>query len=211
VFSALCARKADDQYAPLHLQPPALGRLRRLRTLDASSNTQLRAPAGWGGGATLPALAALPTLRLLDVRRCPRVGAYGQGHAELLKAAFGGAFAGTVTVSEDEDSGNGSGGDSVTVNEGEALVVRLTTQREAWAAKEHAADRDATLIKSQIAPHCTGVLRRRLALVFGDTTDPARVEVGSARALVTFVCGSLHSAHAQLTINTHIHIYSARR
>ena len=36
----------------------------------------------------------------------------------------------------------------------------------------HASDRDATLLRSQLEPHCTGVLRRRLSLVFGDTTDP---------------------------------------
>jgi len=55
-------------------------------------------------------------------------------------------------------------------------VQVLITERPPEEKKLHAADRDATFLRSQIAPHCTGVLRRRLALVFGDTTDPALEE-----------------------------------
>ena len=44
------------------------------------------------------------------------------------------------------------------------------------SAKAHAADRDATLLRSQLEPHSTGVLRRRLALSFGETTDPELVD-----------------------------------
>ncbi|KNC76913.1 hypothetical protein SARC_10610 [Sphaeroforma arctica JP610] len=50
------------------------------------------------------------------------------------------------------------------------------TLRAAKSEKLHAADRDATLLRSQLTPHSTGTLRRRLALVFGDTTDPDTVD-----------------------------------
>lgn len=42
--------------------------------------------------------------------------------------------------------------------------------------KLHAADRDATLLRSQLQPHCTPTLRRSLALVFGEYTNPDQVE-----------------------------------
>jgi hypothetical protein len=52
----------------------------------------------------------------------------------------------------------------------------LVTARALFDDKSHAADRDATLVRSQLQPFSTGTLRRRLALVFGDTTDPDTVE-----------------------------------
>jgi len=41
--------------------------------------------------------------------------------------------------------------------------------------KLHAADRDASVLRSQLEPHCTPTMRRRLALVLGEATDPATV------------------------------------
>ena len=52
------------------------------------------------------------------------------------------------------------------------------TLREPKEAKSHAADRDATQLRSQLEPFSTGTLRRRLSLVFGDTTNPEEVERG---------------------------------
>jgi hypothetical protein len=66
-------------------------------------------------------------------------------------------------------------------NHAELLAAKLGPRIECLVSTkntptEHAADRDATLIKCQMGPHCTGVLRRRLSMVFGDTTDPEKVE-----------------------------------
>ena len=65
----------------------------------------------------------------------------------------------------------------------EALLARSLagvtcpmTLREPKEKKQHAADRDPSLLRSQLEPLCTGTLRRRLALVFVDTTDPEEVQ-----------------------------------
>ena len=50
------------------------------------------------------------------------------------------------------------------------------SEKGGFEDRTHAADRDGTLIASQIAPYSTGTLRRRLALVFGETTDPDKVD-----------------------------------
>ena len=72
----------------------------------------------------LEALAAGCTnLKRLDLRRVAKIGEYGQGHAQLLSAALGPSI--------------------------EVLISEHTTPRE---AKLHAADRDATLLRSQIEP-----------------------------------------------------------
>jgi hypothetical protein len=95
----------------------------------------------------LDALATLPRLSVLDLRRVSKIGEYGKGHAELLSERMGPSV--------------------------RCLITEQTTPPE---KKQHAADRDATLLRSQIEPHATGTLRRRLAMVFGDTTDPSKVE-----------------------------------
>ena len=55
-------------------------------------------------------------------------------------------------------------------------VEFFITPRVLFEDRDHAADRDAGLIGSQLEPHATGTLRRRLALTFGDTTDPEKVD-----------------------------------
>jgi hypothetical protein len=127
--------------------PLELGQLKALEKLDASSN-HFRVAHDKAPLAVLQldSLATLPRLRLFDLRHVAKIGEYGQNHAELLAAKLG---------------------------TGVCLITERTTPRE---KKQHAADRDATLLRSQIEPHATGTLRRRLALVFGDTTDPTKVE-----------------------------------
>ena len=129
--------------------PVEIGQLGALKHLDASSN-HFRVAHDKRPFAVLQ-LEALATgcknLKLLDLRRVAKIGEYGKGHAQLLSEALGASV--------------------------EVLLSEQKTPRE---AKIHAADRDATLLRSQIEPHATGTLRRRLAMVFGDTTDPAVVE-----------------------------------
>lgn len=54
-------------------------------------------------------------------------------------------------------------------------VTYHVTVKVPFEQKLHAADRDATHIHSQLAPHCTPTLRRRLALAFGEVTNPELV------------------------------------
>jgi hypothetical protein len=127
--------------------PVELGQLKSLEKLDASSN-HFRVAHDKAPLAVLQldALATLPKLQFFDLRHVAKIGEYGHNHAELLRTKLG---------------------------SGVCLITEHATPRE---KKKHAADRDATLLWSQIEPHATGTLRRRLALVFDDTTDPAKVE-----------------------------------
>jgi hypothetical protein len=50
------------------------------------------------------------------------------------------------------------------------------TLKLAHEEKLHAADLDATLLRSQLQPHCTPTLRRALEEAFGERTDPDEVE-----------------------------------
>jgi len=94
----------------------------------------------------LDAIKTLPALRLLDVQFCPRLAQYGSDDIERLSEFLG-----------------------------ERVECILTQQTVPPEKKLHAANRDASLLRSQILPHSTGALRRRLALVYGDTTDPELV------------------------------------
>lgn len=49
------------------------------------------------------------------------------------------------------------------------------TVRVPFSERLHAADRDGRLLRSQLEPLCTLTLRRRLALIFGEPTNPAVV------------------------------------
>ena len=95
----------------------------------------------------LEALTMLPALRMLDVQFCPRLAQYGSNDVVRLSQILG-----------------------------ERVNCLLTQQTVPPEKKLHAANRDATLLRSQIVPHCTGALRRRLSLVYGDTTDPEIVD-----------------------------------
>ena len=92
-------------------------------------------------------LSLLPSLHTLNIQHCSKIGKYG---------------------STDQQE--------ITTRLGPSVNCSITQQLIPPEQKLHAADRDATLLKSQIAPHCTGALRRRLALVYGDTTNPEEVE-----------------------------------
>lgn len=165
--SLICLNLSRNEMRQLH---PAIGSLRVLVELDVSRNFLRRLPAELGqlnclekldassnhfrvahdktplAALQLDSLAALPRLQMFDLRHVAKIGEYGKHHADLLSAKLG---------------------------PGVCLITEHKTARE---RKQHAADRDATLLRSQIEPHATGTLRRRLALVFGDTTDPAKVE-----------------------------------
>jgi hypothetical protein len=95
----------------------------------------------------LEALTKIPALRVLDVQFCPRLAQYGSNDVERLGKVLG--------------------------SDVDCLLTQQTVPPE---KKLHAANRDATLLRSQIVPHCTGALRRRLSLVYGDTTDPEIID-----------------------------------
>ena len=149
--------------------PPAIGELAALTALDVSRNFLKRLPTELGrlarlvtldassnrlkvSGIALDALATLVALRLLDLRYNNKICDSAQAGCEFDVTAL--------------------------------LAARLpgvccpTTPRALFHEKTHAADRDAEDIASQLAPFSTGTLRRRLALVFGETTDPDKVERG---------------------------------
>ena len=141
--------------------PSELGRLKKLVTLNASSNmmrslatlsldaiSTLNTGDAGGGGVSAGGSSGkgCTALRLLDLRHIFKIGEKGQGHLAEINRRLG------------------------------AEVTVLVTPRIPVTEKDHAADRDATLIRSQIEPHCTGVLRRRLAMCFGETTNPGDVE-----------------------------------
>ena len=98
----------------------------------------------------LDALASLPALQLLDLRY----------NNQICDVATAGCEFDVTALLADRLPG----------------VRCLTTPRASFRDRQHAADRDAEDISSQLAPFSTGTLRRRLSLVFGDTTDPAEVE-----------------------------------
>ena len=151
--------------------PSALGELRALTALDASRNFLHRLPAALGQCArlatlivssnalrvsrlSLRALAGLPALRTLDLRFNNKI--HDAGHVALLAAALPQLALAAAAA------GGGRGA--------------LVTPRAAFHERPHAADRDGTLLASQLAPFNTATLRRRLALVFGEATDPGQVE-----------------------------------
>ena len=154
-------RHLDLSRNEVKLLPPTIKTLVSLTSLDVSRNRLRRLLPELGllfnlvhlnvssnsmrglKDLALEQLATLTSFRLFDVRRMQSIGAYGQNHRELLAELL------PTTV--------------------ECL---LTEQRYPKGGGIHASDRDATLLRSQLEPHCTGVLRRRLSLVFGDTTDP---------------------------------------
>ena len=86
----------------------------------------------------LDALATLPRLSVLDLRRVSKIGEYGKGHAELLSERMGPSV--------------------------RCLITEQTTPPE---KKQHAADRDATLLRSQLEPLSTPMLRRYETHAFG--------------------------------------------
>ena len=88
-------------------------------------------------------LSGLNCLRSLDLQHNNHIGTYNSDHSSLLSTSLS-----------------------------LPLCSLLLTSQSDPSKKPHAADRDATLLLSQIAPHATSILRRRLALVFGDVTDP---------------------------------------
>ena len=156
-------RVLDMSGNEMKLLPDALGHLTALEHLDVSRNflrtimpeaalTRLRSLVHLDASSNcfrgldalrLGALATLPQLRRFNVEFCPKIGAHGAGHTAAIEATLG-----------------------------PDVAVAVTEQAVAREGKLHAADRDATLLRSQIEPHCIGVLRRRLALVYGETTDP---------------------------------------
>ena len=145
--------------------PPTIGAFTALTHLDVSRNKLRRLPPSLQHlthlqilnvssndfrslhTLQLPVLAALERLQLLDLQHCPKIGRYGTNDLELLTAALG-----------------------------SNVQCEITQHTVPPESKLHAADRDASLLHSQIVPHATGALRRRLALVYGDTTNPELVE-----------------------------------
>jgi hypothetical protein len=95
----------------------------------------------------LDVIGELVSLRCFDLRHCSRIGTHGAGHTGAISARLG-TF----------------------------VTIFVTEQEIPREKKMHAADRDATLLRSQLEPHCIGVLRRRLALVYRETTDPDEVD-----------------------------------
>ena len=123
--------------------PKELGSLKALITLEAQSN-HLR-PAK--RSLPLAELGSLPALRSIDLRFNQKLKAAGPLLAEAIPQAKA-LLAGPPPKSA-AASGDG-----------------------APARKEVAADRDATLLRSQLEPLSTPMLRRRLANAFGTPTDP---------------------------------------
>jgi len=161
-------RALDLSKNQLAALPPAIGELAALTALNVSRNFLKRLPPELGrlarlvtldassnglkvSGIALDALAAgLSSLRLLDLRYNNKICDSAQAGCEFDVTGLLAARLPGVRC--------------------------LTTPRALFHEKEHAADRDACHVSSQIAPFSTGTLRRRLALVFGETTDPDKVE-----------------------------------
>lgn len=136
--------------------PVEIGQLSNLASLNLLSNA-LRPPAR---SLPLDALAALPRLRLLDLRYNEKVkGVAAEAVATRLPACEVRVTGPGKTCAERKEAG----GDDASVDSGNSHT-------------EHAGDRDATLLRSQLEPYSTPTLRRRLQDEFGVDTDPETVD-----------------------------------
>ncbi|KAG1662903.1 hypothetical protein FOA52_009686 [Chlamydomonas sp. UWO 241] len=160
--------------------PEGIACLTALRTLDLSRNWLRCIPAAVGAlscleelhllsnglhpiARSLPvgALAALPLLRLLDVRFNVKV----KAPALLeLSAALDARVTVMVTPGRGGDQEGGGGGSS-----GDGAQQGQQQERQ---EQEHACDRDPTQLLSQLEPYSTPQLRRRLGDQFGNETNP---------------------------------------
>ena len=143
--------------------PPALGTLTALTHLNLSRNKLRRLPTNLHQWQALQALDVssndfrnLDALPLAALQALPVLQLLDLRHCPCI-GRYG---------SNDQQALANLFGDRVSI----------TQQVIPPDKKLHAADRDASLLLSQIVPHATGVLRRRLSLVYGDTTDPEHVD-----------------------------------
>ena len=155
--------------------PKAVGRLQQLVTLSAQSN-RLR-PAG--RSLPLAELRSLARLRLIDLRFNSKL----RMQTDLIAAAVPQA---TALMRNPEASDNGGGGDGaagggsgISAEAAALLGCRSAdVQPHARRARLIPADADATQLRPQLEPHCTGLLRTRLIETFGRSpaeTDPDHV------------------------------------
>ncbi|CAB9499690.1 expressed unknown protein [Seminavis robusta] len=134
--------------------PPDIGKLTQLQELHALANN-LRP---YARSLPLNELAALPCLRLLDLRY----------HAKLKEPAL----VALQGVLEDQVEIR------ITLQQQQQQQQPAAAEEEKDHAshnntngKEHACDRDATLLRSQLEPLSTPTLRQRLKETFGITLD----------------------------------------
>jgi hypothetical protein len=148
----------------LELLPPGVGGLIALQTLDISRNRLKELPKELGGLQALVTLSAQSnhlrpakrSLPLAELGKLLHLRSIDLRFNQKLKAA-----AGLLAES---------------VPQAKALLAGPPPTGAAGGKKETAADRDATLLRSQLEPLSTPTLRRRLAQTFGTPTDPESVD-----------------------------------
>lgn len=126
--------------------PPGLAALRNLETLDASRNCLLPTPQALLLTPNPAALSSLPSLRLLDLRFNAKCG------APALQQRLAAAFATTSAAAPD---------------------VRLTVWGQFQGLMP--SSRDAALLRAQLEPWPTSVLKRRLADDFPEEMEQEAV------------------------------------
>ena len=124
--------------------PAELGCLTELVTINALSNKLNQRTIPFG------ALAKMPKLRLLDLQ-------YNKKCKSLPEI-------------EKHFEGSESSASPVEIR----ITKRVKPVRDPGIVGDHACDRDATQLRSQLEPWGTPMLRRRLAECFGVTTDPEK-------------------------------------
>ena len=183
--SSISLSKFRAPRAPPRLFAPELGLGASLVALDLSRNELRAPPPGLGGLAALRSLnLSRNFLRCLsaELAQLARLESLDVSSNQLRPTALFLEALATLPALRTVDLQHNNGlwepahAAELAATLGARGVACPISLRAPKSAKSHAADRDATLLRSQLEPHSTGVLRRRLALSFGETTDPELVD-----------------------------------